>query len=511
MRPVGYGSDSAFYAYNSHYKASTGSNNENRRNAEATTIRNNADALGDGANIIYAGDFNIRSSNEEMYQTLLGDGPGQAFDPIDQPGLWNNRSQFQALHTQSPADGSVPGLITGGVDDRFDFQLVTGELLDQEGLDYLPGSYHVFGNNGTHGLNNPINSAANTSQPDAILDLLAQVTDHLPVVADYQLPAIMDVDVNYPARVLTGASANLTVSVTNAADVQSPIGADELDFSGEVKGAIDAEDFSGQDAALNGGQVFQLALETDSAGSQLGRVIMTSDSPGVPQDEIRHDIPFEVLNHATGSFIPNLYTPSTTIDFGVIGWRRPLTKSVEFYNVGTVGNTAQMDIDEVSPSGDVDDFATDVVPREGIAVGESAVMNFTASADQLGDFSATWTLTWSDEDLPGELQNNSTVNATAQVALPGDANLDGVVDVRDFNIWNDHRSAESTDWSTGDFNGDGVSDEFDFSIWSDFRFMTAADMMAASVPEPNGLLFCCVLLIGYHHQSRRQRVRNVGP
>ena len=182
LRPLEY--DTEFIVYNSHYKASTGGENEGRREVEATAIRADADDLGEGANIIYVGDFNIRTSSERMYQTLLEAGPGQAFDPIDSPGNWNNSTQFTSIHTQSPTDGTVSGLTGGGVDDRFDFQLVSGELLDGVGLDYVDGSYRVFGNNGTHGLNNPINSQTNTAQPIDVLNALAKVSDHLPVVAD---------------------------------------------------------------------------------------------------------------------------------------------------------------------------------------------------------------------------------------------------------------------------------------------------------------------------------------
>ena len=183
LRPFEYDTD--LFIYNSHYKASTGGSNEARRNAEATAIRNDADSLGN-PNILYVGDFNIRTSSEPMYQTLLGDGNGQAFDPIDSPGDWNNANQFQAIHTQSPSDGTVSGLTGGGVDDRFDFQLMSGELFDGVGLDYLDGSYRVFGNNGTHGLNNAINSTSNTAQPMQVLDALATVSDHLPVVVDLE-------------------------------------------------------------------------------------------------------------------------------------------------------------------------------------------------------------------------------------------------------------------------------------------------------------------------------------
>ena len=107
-------------------------------------------------------DYNIRSSNEQSYQTLLASGDGQAFDPISTPGTWHDSSSFKIVHSQAPAVSPL-GLVGGGVDDRFDFQLVTGEFLDSEGLSYLSGSYHTFGNNGTHSLDDDISSGNGAS------------------------------------------------------------------------------------------------------------------------------------------------------------------------------------------------------------------------------------------------------------------------------------------------------------------------------------------------------------
>jgi len=40
----------------------------------------------------------------------------------------------------------------------------------------------------------------------------------------------------------------------------------------------------------------------------------------------------------------------------------------------------------------------------------------------------------------------------------GDANLDGVVDIKDLQDLANHWQASATDWSQGDFNGDGIVD-----------------------------------------------------
>src|SRR5690606_7307708 len=116
LRPVGYDASADFYVYNSHYKADTGTVNNNRRLAEAEAIRNDSDALGEGTHAIYAGDYNITSSNATMYQHLLSSGNGQAVDPIDTPGTWRNNASVRHVHTQSPAstDDAIGGLAGGG-------------------------------------------------------------------------------------------------------------------------------------------------------------------------------------------------------------------------------------------------------------------------------------------------------------------------------------------------------------------------------------------------------------
>ena len=156
---------------------------------------------------------------------LIAPGNGQADDPLHQIGDWHENSQYASVHTQSPC---LSGCGAGsGMDDRFDFQWVSTDMLDSEGLDYIPGTYRTFGNNGST-YNTAINNgntydfAANgvtTHTKTDILNALASVTDHLPVVADYQLPAVMQAVAGAIPRLHEGDSFNLSVTVTNAADV----------------------------------------------------------------------------------------------------------------------------------------------------------------------------------------------------------------------------------------------------------------------------------------------------
>ncbi len=52
----------------------------------------------------------------------------------------------------------------------------------------------------------------------------------------------------------------------------------------------------------------------------------------------------------------------------------------------------------------------------------------------------------------------------------GDANLDGVVDTSDFNVWNTNKFTAGGGWAKGNFTGDAVVDASDFNVWNSNKF-----------------------------------------
>ena len=92
--------------------------------------------------------------------------------------------------------------------------------------------------------------------------------------------------------------------------------------------------------------------------------------------------------------------------------------------------------------------------------------------------------------------------ASGNPYLPGDATLDGVVDVSDFGSWNAHKFTSTGAWCRADFNADGVTDVSDFGIWNGNKF-TSSD--AAAVPEPQGLAM--LILVGGAMALLRRRTR----
>ena len=270
LRPTGYDASADFYVYNNHYKSDDSSTDQARRNLEAQGVRANSDALGEGTHAIYVGDFNVYHSGEPMYQTLLAAGAGQAVDPASFTKLY---------HTQSPATTlAFPGQVLGGMDDRFDFQLITGEFQDDEGMSQLAGSYRTFGNNGTHTTNGAITTG--TGAAANVLTALAQSSDHLPVVADYQLPAKLGVQVaSIPTSVAAGAAVSIDVLINNLASAITALGADELDYTLSVTGDL-LGSASGTIAALAAGQTRQFSLNTATPGLKSGVVTVSTSSQG---------------------------------------------------------------------------------------------------------------------------------------------------------------------------------------------------------------------------------------
>ena len=64
----------------------------------------------------------------------------------------------------------------------------------------------------------------------------------------------------------------------------------------------------------------------------------------------------------------------------------------------------------------------------------------------------------------------------------GDANLDGSVDLADFNAW--LTGSPGDGWAGGDFNGEGSIDLADFNIWLTTVPPDAPLLNAVPVPEP---------------------------
>ncbi|MEM7317198.1 MAG: hypothetical protein AAF497_29035 [Planctomycetota bacterium] len=88
--------------------------------------------------------------------------------------------------------------------------------------------------------------------------------------------------------------------------------------------------------------------------------------------------------------------------------------------------------------------------------------------------------------------------------LYGDANLDGDVDVSDFNLWNSNKFTPQVRWDRGDFNGDGQVDVSDFNAWNQNKFRRVLPANSL-VPEPSCWLLTLFALANLILVVRKRR------
>ena len=172
-----------------HLKASQGSDNVAKRALMTDSTIKYLKYHNYTGNYMFMGDFNVYTSSEQGYQNLVNESDinYRFFDPINKPGSWHNSSSFAAYHTQSTHSSGNGCAAGGGMDDRFDFILISNDINQGNNhITYKPNSYKALGNDGNH-FNQSINSGSNTSVPANVLNALYNNSDHLPVILELEI------------------------------------------------------------------------------------------------------------------------------------------------------------------------------------------------------------------------------------------------------------------------------------------------------------------------------------
>ena len=178
-----------------HLKAGSSSDDESKRRIMAENTMNYLEDNYCEQNVLIMGDFNLYKSSEPAYQAFTNETayPNSFFiDPLYPYGVgaWNNNSAYAAYHTQSThKDNDSNCASSGGMDDRFDFILMSQNIYGgRDGIRYVGGSYNALGNDG-YRFNKSINSPMNQAVSQAVADALYNNSDHIPVtlelVVDY--------------------------------------------------------------------------------------------------------------------------------------------------------------------------------------------------------------------------------------------------------------------------------------------------------------------------------------
>lgn len=177
------------HTYVTHLKSSQGSTNEQLRLSMVEVLNDYISLLPPESNVIVAGDFNVYYGGEPAYEALLSiNGTNTLHDPIDMPGWAGTNFPNNEIFTQSTRLSSLSDGSGGGMDDRFDFILLSDQLMNPNArFAYQADSYQALGNNGTCYNQDLIDCSTENNVPFELLRSLYHMSDHLPIVLNLDI------------------------------------------------------------------------------------------------------------------------------------------------------------------------------------------------------------------------------------------------------------------------------------------------------------------------------------
>jgi hypothetical protein len=433
------------YVYSMHLKAGSSSAEKEIRRDGAENVRDDIKTLPAGSRIIVAGDMNFYNPSEPAYIWFTDAGDGQLHDPLGTGSSWGGESNA-LKHTQSPLLSQQGGLIGGGLDDRFDFQFLSPTLLDGDGVSLIEGTYRSLGNDGQH-YNMSINTGNNfyfpgdTARGNTLADQLYLASDHLPLIADYQVPALLGWSMDPAAdRIIVGASTSVDITIANEANVLVPQGADQLDVTVEVVGDLDGTEQVSV-PAMSDPEIVSFPLDTLVVGQWQATMTLTASNEGVQDAPEVTELSGEVIDHSNASFLYAQDLDWYVYDIAFEAGTGVQSFNVWLFNYGFDGSQSLLEIDDVT------------IPElplvfNGIStnlIGSiPALMSFDIDTDAVtpDTYTSFLPISVSDEDLLGEATDISMLTVRVEITgktpdpcpadiAGGKGSGDGVVDVSD--------------------------------------------------------------------------------
>ncbi len=222
-------------------------------------------------------------------------------------------------------------------------------------------------------------------------------------------------------RVITNAPTSAPVGLTKT-------GSDTTGFNLLTAGDATASSTGGAFAAGNQSTTFNVGVNTASAGNRSGSVTVdntavSSFGPGQgsadPDDIIT--IAATALDPANASFSESADVNALTVDLGTATQGDPdVTQTFSIFNLlATAGFTSALDLDTINIVGSDDPaLSLSLDDFDNLAAGASVTGSATLDTSTVGTFTESYTLTLSDENIPGETQNFLDLTLTGTVVEP---------------------------------------------------------------------------------------------
>ena len=190
-----------------HLKASRGYDNMQKREESVDLFVRELNRIDPNSYVLFAGDFNFYTSNEAGFLKIINTSNSiQMIDPInrlcpefpnngidyfdennyDATYFWNN-SSFADVHSQSTRSAQLNGDgAGGGMDDRFDFIMISKNLTTSNNLYYVENSYKTIGNNGNCYNSFVSNTDCSGEFSQSLRNALFNFSDHLPIALELE-------------------------------------------------------------------------------------------------------------------------------------------------------------------------------------------------------------------------------------------------------------------------------------------------------------------------------------
>jgi len=203
-------STEVLHTYVTHLKSSQGGTNEQLRLSMVQVLNNHISLLPANSKVIVAGDFNVYHAGEPAYQLLLStNGTNTLHDPLDMPEWASTYFPNREIYTQSTRLSSLEDGAGGGMDDRFDFILLSDQLMNPNaGVVYQAESYQALGNNGTCYNRDLIDCSTVDNVSFDLLRSLYHMSDHLPIVLSLDVNEVVSTDLALSSESLIEIAPN---------------------------------------------------------------------------------------------------------------------------------------------------------------------------------------------------------------------------------------------------------------------------------------------------------------
>ncbi|TWT37617.1 Extracellular ribonuclease precursor [Posidoniimonas corsicana] len=298
-------------------------------------------------------------------------------------------------------------------------------------------------------------------------------------------------------RVYVGGAAPQTQDVT-----LTKSGLDGTYFSATVSGAASSF-LAGGFNAFRTGQIdsTQIAVGIDASsatpGEYLGQVVIdnldVTSGAGMSFGAMDADdviaLEYTVVEHPVASFASDSIVAELSIDLGELAFgagtiSAPVVDLFNYAGAGGPGFASVLELDSVIGSGDTEQLQLGDSLFTGLPQGQGASIDALIDTSMSGDFTSSFQLTLSGEDLPGDQSQVLMLTLSAKVggdSLQGDFNGDGSVDAADYTVWRDGLNVEFS--------------QQDYVTWrANFGASSATASPASVAPEPVAVTLWASLL-----------------